>query len=171
MGPIVEPSFQRLVLRPYSTSHTCRNLRAHGEGVFHVTDDVLLLAQAAVGMVQPQPELCRAMYILGYYLPSACRYYEFRVTRVDDRNERITFEAEVLHAETLRDFFGFNRAKHAVLEAAILATRTALLPMTEIEAEYEKLGLLVEKTGGDAEREAFAHLRAFVAQAKEKQRP
>ena len=27
----------------------------------------------------------------------------------------------------LRDFFGFNRAKHAVIEAAILATRLSLL--------------------------------------------
>ncbi|MFO0968092.1 MAG: DUF447 family protein [Gemmataceae bacterium] len=36
-------------LRPYPTSQTYRNLKEHGEGVLHVTDDVLLLAQAAVG--------------------------------------------------------------------------------------------------------------------------
>ena len=34
-----------------------------------------------------------------------------------------------------REFFGFNRAKHAVLEAAILATRVELLPADEILSE------------------------------------
>ena len=59
----------------------------------------------------------------------------------------------------LREFFGFNRAKHAVVEAAILATRTAFLPREQIMAEYERLAVLVEKTGGERETEAFAFLR------------
>jgi len=84
----------------------------------------------------------------------------------DDSGERSRLEAEVVHAGRLRDFFGFNRAKHAVLEAAILATRTALLPLAEIEAEYRKLAVLVEKTGGPAEREAFGFLRAYLQEQK-----
>jgi hypothetical protein len=59
----------------------------------------------------------------------------------------------------LRDFFGFNRAKHAVVEAAILATRTQILPAAEIEAEYRRLAVLVDKTGGEQEHTAFAFLR------------
>ena len=53
------------------------------------------------------------------------------------------------HHGTLREFFGFNRAKHAVVEAAILATRTEFLPMNEIEANYRQLAVIVQKTGGD----------------------
>ena len=50
MGPRVENrSFDRFVLRPYRSSTTYRNLKALGEGVLHVTDDVLLLARAAIG--------------------------------------------------------------------------------------------------------------------------
>src|SRR5262249_25957917 len=46
MGPHVDESMRHFVLRPYPTSQTYKNLKAHGEGVLHVTDDVLLLAKA-----------------------------------------------------------------------------------------------------------------------------
>ena len=36
-----------------------------------------------------------------------------------------------------------------MIEAAILATRTDLLPLPEIEAEFRKLAVVVDKTGGD----------------------
>jgi hypothetical protein len=165
MGPVVDASVRRLVLRPFQTSDTYRNLKAHGEGVFHVTDDVLLLAKAALGPVEPLPELERASRVLGYVLAGACRYYEFTVTSIDDRSERVTIETEVVHAGRLRDFFGFNRAKHAVLEAAILATRTAFLPAEEIAAEFRKLKVLVQKTGGPQEHEAFEFLEKHVRDA------
>ena len=71
----------------------------------------------------------------------------------------------MLDAGRLRDFFGFNRAKHAVVEAAILATRIHLLAAEEIAAEFRKLGVIVGKTGGDQEKEAFAFLERYVAEA------
>jgi hypothetical protein len=70
---------------------------------------------------------------------------------------------EAVHSGRLRDFFGFNRAKHAVVEAAILATRTDFLPLDDIEAEYRKLAVIVDKTGGPQEQQAFAFLREHVA--------
>src|SRR5215207_1822870 len=60
MGPHVPAAeFDRFTLRPFPTSQTYRNLLAHGEGVLHVTDDVLLLAKAAVGPVDPPAGLFR----------------------------------------------------------------------------------------------------------------
>ena len=164
MGPRVGEGMDRFVLRPFNTAQTYRNLRGHGEGVLHVTDDVLLLARAAVGRLDPLPPLRPAERVRGWVLRDACRYYEFRVTACDDRAERARLDAEVVGAGRLRDFFGFNRAKHAVVEAAILATRTALLPAEEVAAEYRKLAVLVEKTGGPQECEAFALLREHVQQ-------
>ena len=64
---------------------------------------------------------------------------------------------------TLRDFFGFNRAKHAVIEAAILATRIGILPAAEIRSELERLAAPVEKTAGEQERRAFAFLQDYIA--------
>jgi hypothetical protein len=69
---------------------------------------------------------------------------------------------EVVYHGVLREFFGFCRAKHAVVEAAILATRLHLLPREEIDAEFRKLARIVEKTGGEQEREAFEFLEAYV---------
>jgi hypothetical protein len=162
MGPRVDAAMERFLLRPFPTSQTYRNLKAHGEGVLHVTDDVLLLAKAALGPVEPPPAMAPAAKVRGFVLQDACRYYEFRVRAIDEREERVRIEAEVVHCGRLRDFFGLNRAKHAVVEAAILATRTDFLPLAEIEADFRKLAVTVDKTGGEQERQAFDFLRRHV---------
>lgn len=168
MGPRVEAGpIERFLLRPFRTAQTYRNLKENGAGVLHVTDDVLLLARAALGPVEPPPPVFPATRVRGSVLQGACRYYEFRVAAIDEREERVRIEAEVVHSGRLRDFFGFNRAKHAVVEAAILATRTDFLPLEEIEAEYRKLAVLVDKTGGEQEHAAFAVLQAHVARVAE----
>lgn len=161
MGPRVEPDWSGFLLRPFPTSQTYRNLKAHGQGVLHVTDDVLLLARAAVGQAPPQ-ESRPADRVSGFVLPSACRFYEFVVREMDESRERVHIWTRVVHRGTLREFFGLNRAKHAVVEAAILATRLHLLPADEVRADYRKLRILVEKTGGPAEHEAFEFLTAHV---------
>jgi hypothetical protein len=161
MGPRVAPDWSTLLLRPFPTSETFRNLKRHGEGVLHVTDDVLLLAKAAVGQAPPQPS-APATRVRGFVLTGACRYYEFVVQSIDESGERVQIQADAVHRDTLREFFGLNRAKHAVVEAAILATRLHLLPPADVLADYRKLRVLVEKTGGPAEHEAFEFLQAHV---------
>ena len=162
MGPRVDASMSRLVLRPYQTAKTYQNLKRVGEGVFHVTDDVLLLAQAAVGEPDPPPLLSRAEVVDGWIIDDACRWYEFRVTSLDDSAERTEIVAEVITQGHQREFFGFNRAKHAVLEAAILATRLEFLPKEEILREFERLAVIVEKTAGAQERQAMEFLDRYV---------
>src|SRR5438128_10559024 len=87
MGPIVTEKMDQFLLRPYQTAQTYKNLKGHGEGVFHVTDDVLLLARTAIGAPGEPPPYFAAQRILGYVLAGACRYYEFRVIKIDDREE------------------------------------------------------------------------------------
>jgi hypothetical protein len=160
MGPIVDDQMQTLVFRPFITSTTYQNLKAKGEGVFHVTDDALLFARAAVGKVQAPTQ--KAGCVAGVVLMGACRYYEFKVTQLVDSNQRTTINAQVVKAGRLRDFFGFNRAKHAVLEAAILATRLHLTGQGQVLEQMTPLEVMVQKTGGDPEREAMALLREYV---------
>ena len=162
MGPITDATFQRLKLRPFQTSATFRNLVKTGEGVFHVTDDVELLARAAIGAFDEPPPMQLAEVVAGAVLKEACRWYEFRVTNIDDRSQRAEIDVEVVHQERIRDFLGFNRAKHAVVEAAILATRVEILPSAEIREQLQHLTSLVEKTAADSERSAFALLEAFI---------
>ena len=165
MGPRIDfdMNMTRFVLRPFHTSTTYHNLKARGEGVFHVTDDVLLLAQTAIGAVPtPAPSTRPADLVAGQILTDACRYYEFRVVELDDREERTAIVVETVAQGRQRDFFGFNRAKHAVVEAAILATRTDWLPLDEMLVEFRKLAVLIDKTGGPRERAAFTLLHRHV---------
>jgi hypothetical protein len=164
MGPDVEEDMTHFVLRPFPTSQTCQNLLAHPEGVLHVTDDVLLLAQAAVGEVNPRPAMIAAEAIRGQILTSTCRYYEFRIISIDEAKPRLHMVAQVVASGRQRDFFGFNRAKHAVVEAAILATRVDLLAAEEIRTQMTRLQVLVEKTGGLQEHRAFTFLAQFIDQ-------
>jgi hypothetical protein len=107
--------------------------------------------------------------VRGRILEGACGYHEFRVLRVDDSTERATFEVETVASGQLRPFFGWNRAKHAVLEAAILATRVAVLPIRGILEELERLAAPVKRTAGPDEAAAFALLRAHIHAAARRQ--
>jgi hypothetical protein len=162
MGPIVDRSFGCLLLRPFRTSVTYQNLKRSGQGVLHVTDDAELIAQAAVGRLASLPPMRPAEAVKGIIISNACRWYAFRVESLDDREDRTAIVARVVDRGHLRDFFGFNRAKHAVIEAAILATRIGLLDDQMILGEFERLASPVSKTGGIEERRAFEFLRQFV---------
>ena len=158
MGPRVDADFRGFVLKPFRTSTTYQNLTTHPEGVLHITDDVLLLARAAVGQATPFPECLPAESIRGVRLTDCCRAFEFRVTDFSGPDDRAELQCEILRTIHIRDFFGFNRAKHAVLECAILATRLHILPPDHIAAEFKRFQVLVDKTGGPQETEAFTFL-------------
>ena len=162
MGPIVDEAMSTILLRPFQTSRTYRNLKEHPKGVLHVTDDVLLLARAAIGQLDETPATISAEKIEGRVLTSACRWYEFEVAELDDSEERTRIECRVVNSGRLRDFFGFNRAKHAVLEAAILATRVHILPAQQIRQQLAALASPVEKTAGPDEEVAFSLVTKFV---------
>lgn len=167
MGPIVDESMQSFVLRPFQTSTTWKNLSSHPFGVLNVVDNVLLLAQAAIGKLEASPETFQAMTIPGQVLKSTCRWYEFHVTSIDDSEERTRIDVQVEHSGRLRDFFGFNRAKHAVLEAAILATRIHILPAEDIRQQMEALKSPVAKTAGNQEQTAFQLLEDYIRESLE----
>src|SRR5579862_4830634 len=44
---------EELVFWPFDATRTLKNLRVHGEAVVHLTDDVLLFVQAALGHPRP----------------------------------------------------------------------------------------------------------------------
>jgi hypothetical protein len=73
----------------------------------------------------------------------------------------------VVHRGVSREFIGFNRARHAVLEAAIYATRLHLLSPEFIDSEMARLQVIVDKTAGPDEQEAMTllmdHIRATRA--------
>jgi hypothetical protein len=163
MGPVVDRSFSYFTLKPFNTSQTYANLKRHPEGVLHVTDNVEMLARAAVNQL-PLPDHFPAKVVAGNVLADACRWFEFKVSQWDDQQQRASVRCDVVHQGQLREFFGFNRAKHAVVEVAILATRIGIIPDQLIHDEFERLKVMIDKTGGDQEERAFQFLVEHVKQ-------
>jgi len=162
MGPIVDPQLSCLLLRPFKTSTTYKNLKRTGLGIFHITDDVQLFAQAALGTPDPLPQLTPSTAIDGMTLTDCCRWYAFEVTTLDDSEDRTHIVAKTIAQGKNRDFLGFNRAKHAVLEAAILATRLHLLPAEQIRDDLLRLAVQVSKTASQHEQQAFDFLSKHI---------
>ncbi len=162
MGPIVDESLTWFRFRPYKTSKTYQNLLQRPTGVFHVVDDVLLLARATIGQLDVAPAVFAANLIEGRVLADACRWYEFDAEVIDDSQSRTDIDARVVFTGKIRDLFGFNRAKHAVVEAAILASRVHILPAEELLRQLAALEGPVQKTAGPRESAAFTLLSEYI---------
>ena len=156
----VEWGEQRIVIKPYRGTRTLRNLRATGAAVVNLTDDILLFSQAALG--DPQPPTRPAASVEGAVLDDACSWREVRVETIDESSQRAHVGTLVVDGGTGREFLGLNRARHAVLEASILASRARWLPADDIRAELRRLQVLVDKTAGSREREAMEYVTRHV---------
>lgn len=152
-----------IVLKPFLETTTYRNLLATGAAVVNLTDDVRLFATAAIS--NPQYPTVPATVVRGVVLADCCSWREVNVRSVDSTPPRSRVETEVVHRGVRREFIGFNRARHAVLEAAIYATRLHLLPRTFIESELARLQVIVDKTAGPDELEAMALLAEYFRSA------
>ena len=151
-----------IVLKPFLETTTYRNVVATGAAVVNLIDDVRVFARTAIGNAQ-YPTF-PATSVSGVVLDDCCSWRELKVRAIDSTPPRSRIDMDVVHRGTRREFIGFNRARHAVLEAAIYATRLHLLPRPFVESELARLQVIVDKTAGPAELEAMAllteHIRA-----------
>lgn len=185
MGPIVrnpqalrgddgtDPEF---LLRPFEGSRTLTNLLATRRATIHVTDNAVLFADAVMGSIEQPGEhvfwhettLRHESALHPETVPHAVlrhcqRWFAVQIDVVDDTPPRYEMGCQVI-ASGIRDpFGGFNRAKHALIEAAILATRTHLIAADSINEQLEWLRPWVEKTAGSGERDAFVRLEAEIS--------
>ncbi len=172
MGPRVQPELAAeevkgmvVTLRPFTSSQTYRNLTQTGGGVIHVTDDAGLFAKAAVDAIDQEQakSLVRRVDDTPFRVLRDChRWFAVKVESNSGEEPRADLQCRVVLAKTERPFFGFNRAKHAVIEAAIVATRTHILPAQEIREQIDRLQPLIDKTAGEAEHSAFEFLRKTI---------
>jgi len=148
------------VIKPYRGTRTLRNLEATGAAVVNLTDDILLFTQAALD--DPHPPTRPAAAIDGAVLADACSWREVAVAAVQASGPRARVTTRVVGRGAGREFLGFNRARHAVLEASIIASRARRLPAEEIRAELARLQVLVDKTAGPRERDAMELVRTHI---------
>jgi len=150
-------------LRPFEPSRTLDNLQATAAGVLNFTDDVWLLARAALKPDQPEPVTWQpARRVQGQRLADAAHYFEFEVRAIRRDGPRWTCTCQVVAADHRRPLLGWNRAMHAVVEATILATRIDWLPFEHVQQQLRTLAPLVEKTGGPRERAAWEWVEQWI---------
>ncbi len=159
----VEWGENTIVLKPFIETATYRNVAATGSAVVNLTDDVRVIAHAAIA--SPSYPTVPAVVVRGVVLADCCSWRELETHSIDDTPPRSRIDMAVRHRGTRREFIGFNRARHAVIEAAIYATRLHILPREFVEAELARLQVIVDKTAGPYELEAMAALADHVRSA------
>ncbi len=151
---------EELIVRPFRNTDTYRNLTTTGCGVANVTDNVLLFAQSALS--DPMFPHFDADQVRSIVLEDVCYWREAIVTEVSRSDTRAEIRCQVVGQGWRRDFLGFSRAKNAVIEAAIVATRLHLHDQAEVQAAFRRYREIVDKTGGAQEREAMQYLCDYV---------
>ncbi len=155
---------ERWIIAPFAPSTTLSNLRATPKATASFIDDARIFAGLVTGEKNwPLAE------IAGWPAPrlaAALSHAELEVTHVAPDETRPRFFCRVVRIETHQPFLGMNRAKAAVLEAAILATRLHMLPREKIDSEIAYLKIAIDKTAGEAEREAWERVMAKIAAAR-----
>jgi uncharacterized protein len=157
---------EELVFWPFETTRTLRNLRFRGEAVVHLTDDVLLFVESALG--DPRPAMRPASAIAGSVIEDANAWREVVVSEIaptGDGTPRSRVRARVVAGGTgARQPLGLCRARHAAVEASIFASRLRWLGGERVSAELARLQVLVDKTAGPRERAAMAYVQRYVAE-------
>ena len=151
------------VLKPFLETTTYHNVVATGVAVLNLIDDVRVFAQAAIS--NPDYPVVPAVAVRGVTLRDACSWRELTVRTIDSTPPRSRIETIIAYKGMRREFIGFNRARHAVLEAAIYATRVHLLDRDFLESELDRLQVIVDKTAGPVEHEAMALLADYIRSA------
>ena len=155
MGVRFEEGFA--ILAPFRPSTTLDNVIATNSAVINFTTDVRIFAGCVTGYAREWPTLA-ASTVPSVRLESTLAHSELRLAEIVDDETRPTLRMECVHRETHAPFAGFNRAQAAVVEGAILVSRLFMLPPDKVDSEIAYLRIAIDKTAGDAEREAWQWL-------------
>jgi hypothetical protein len=149
------------IIAPFRPSTTLDNLQAIPFAVANYTDDVRIFAGCLTGRDDwPTTPSTR---VPVPRLRDTLAHAELAVSDVGEDAQRPRFRCRVIHGESHAPFAGFNRAKAAVVEAAILVSRLHLLPREKIEQEIAYLSIAVGKAAGEEEQQAWGWLMEKIA--------
>ena len=146
------------IIAPFRPSKTLDNLLRGRVATVNYVADTRLFAGLVTGRRDWPLEPAAPRF--PPRLRAALSHAEMRVVDVAEHAERPRFRCAVERRQNHLPFEGFNRAQGAVLEAAILITRLAMLPREKVDREFAYLAIAVDKTAGPEEREAWGWLVA-----------
>jgi uncharacterized protein len=158
MGVILNEEF--ITVRPYRNTRTCRNLVASGYGVVNFSDDALAYVQC--GLYHAVLPNFPASTVAGVVYQETCSWQEMALVSRGGSDERAELQFRVLHKGRNKEFLGFCRARNAVIEATILASRLDFCDPDTMNQKLIQYGEIIEKTGGASEKQAFQLVQDFV---------
>ena len=154
---------ERVVLKPFRPSTTLDNILETRRAVLNLVDDVRVFAGCVTGRRGfATVDVQRAGEPRAVRLACALEHLLLRLDEADEDPERPTLGLLRVHEARHAPWRGFNRAQAAVIEGAVLVSRLRLLPAEKVETEMRYLQIAIDKTAGDAEREARGWLQEAV---------
>jgi len=161
---VESPAGPRVVVKPFRPSTTLDNLLATRTAVLNLTTDVRVFAGCVTGRRDwPVLPASGPGEPAAVHLASALEHALLHVEAVEDDAERVTLSMAVVRTGRHASFRGFNRAQAAVVEGAVLVSRLRMLPPEKVATEMAYLQIAIDKTAGEAEREAWGWLQDAVA--------
>jgi uncharacterized protein len=149
-----------IVLAPFRPSTTLDNVLATRSAVVNYCDDVRVFAGCLTGRREwpTRP----ASKVSGVRLADTLAHAELSLNTIEEDELRPRLICNVVQRVTHAGFPGYNRARAAVLEAAILVSRLSMLPAEKIEREIEYLKIAIDKTAGANELQAWQWLMEAI---------
>ena len=155
-----------LKLKPFKPSKSLENILRNESGVINYVDDVRIFASCITNK-EIQINFKKVSKIDCSRIEKAISHTEFIVKDIKDDSQRPTIICKPINEETHKMFYGFNRAKSAIIELCILASRLGIIEDSKIKKEISYLKIAIEKTAGENELEAWNWLIEYIKNYKE----
>ena len=159
-------SNNELRIKPFKPSSSLDNILRNKSGVINYTDDVKIFASCIVKK-KINIKFTKAVKVDCSFLKNTISHTEFVVDKVIENDTRPTIICRPVHEGAHNFFYGFNRAKSAVIELCILTSRLGIISDEKIKKEIEYLEIAIGKTAGENEIEAWNWLLDYIKKYKE----
>ena len=149
-----------ITISPYIPSKTLENILYNNSLVINYVDDANIYVDCIVGEKKFKLNKCKKLNC--YYLKNSIIHHEAKVIDYKPDPVRPIFECKIIYSENHNDFMGINRARSALIEACILATRTSYLGKSKILSDLEYLSNAINKTSGKIEKKSWTKIKNFI---------
>jgi hypothetical protein len=156
----IKKKSKNIIISPYIPSITLQNLRYNNCAVINYVDDASFYVNCILGKKNFKKK--KTQIIDGFFLVNSLSYDEVVVKKIIEDSVRPSFICEVVKSVLKKKYDGHNRAKAAIIEACILASRVKLLKKKKILDELNYLSIGVEKTAGNLEKKSWEKIKNFI---------
>ena len=155
-----------LKIKPFKPSASLDNILRNKSGVINYVDDVRIFTSCIIKK-KINIDFAATNIIDCFRIKNAVSHTEFIVENIDENNKRPTITCKPVYEETHKMYYGFNRAKSAVIELCILASRLGIIDNKKIDDEIKYLQIAINKTAGSNEAEAWGWLLEYINKYKD----